>query len=105
MLRRHEITDQQWEAIKDFLLGKECDPGATAKENRLCINAVMWIAQTGAPWRDLPERFTAGKSCSKDHKAARVGFIDHGSLVSVSDVCRTEAAKLLPGSLRIIVLA
>ena len=32
MLRRHEITDQQWDTIKDFLPGKEGDPGATAKE-------------------------------------------------------------------------
>jgi transposase len=57
MLRRHEITDQQWDAIKDLLPGKEGDPGATAKDNRLFVNAVMWIAKTGAPWRDLPGRF------------------------------------------------
>lgn len=57
MLRRHEITDQQWDAIKDFLPGKEGDPGATGKDNRLFVNAVLWIAKTGAPWRDLPERF------------------------------------------------
>src|SRR5438128_2211721 len=57
MLRRHEITDQQWHAIKDLLPGQEGDPGATAKDNRLFINAILWIAKTGAPWRDLPERF------------------------------------------------
>jgi transposase len=57
MLRRHEITDSQWAAVKDFLPGKEGDPGATAKDNRLFVNAVFWIAKTGAPWRDLPERF------------------------------------------------
>jgi len=57
MLRRHEITDQQWNAIKDLLPGQEGYPGATAKDNRLFVNAVMWIAKTGAPWRDLPDRF------------------------------------------------
>jgi transposase len=62
MARRHEITDDQWDAIKDFLPGKEGDPGATAKDNRLFINAVMWIAKTGAPWRDLPERFGISNS-------------------------------------------
>jgi transposase len=56
-MRRHEISDAQWNAIKDLLPGQEGDPGVTAKDNRLFINAVMWIAKTGAPWRDLPERF------------------------------------------------
>ena len=57
MLRRHEISDEQWEAIRDLLPGQEGDPGATAKDNRLFVNALRWIAKTGAPWRDLPERF------------------------------------------------
>lgn len=57
MLRRHEISNEQWNAIKDHLPGKKGDPGATAKDNRLFIDAVFWIAKTGAPWRDLPERF------------------------------------------------
>lgn len=57
MLRRHEIADEPWDAIKDLLPGQEGDRGVTAKDNRLFINAILWIAKTGAPWRDLPERF------------------------------------------------
>jgi transposase len=57
MARRHEISDSHWETIKDLLPGKEGDAGATAADNRLFINAILWIAKTGAPWRDLPERF------------------------------------------------
>jgi transposase len=56
-MRRHEITDDDWDRIKDFLPGQAGDPGVTAKDNRLFVNAVLWIARTGAPWRDLPERF------------------------------------------------
>ena len=56
-MRRHEIRDDQWDRIKDLLPGKAGDPGVTAKDNRLFINAVLWIGKTGAPWRDLPERF------------------------------------------------
>ncbi len=56
-MRRHEIPDDHWERIKDFLPGQAGDPGVTAKDNRLFVNAVLWIAKTGAPWRDLPERF------------------------------------------------
>src|ERR1700722_9759100 len=56
MQHRHTISDAQWERIKDLLPGKPGDPGVTAKDNRLFIDAVLWIAKTGAPWRDLPGR-------------------------------------------------
>ena len=54
--RRHELTDEQWERIKDLLPGQPGKPGDKGKDNRLFVNAMFWIAKTGAPWRDLPER-------------------------------------------------
>jgi transposase len=57
MRHRHAISDEDWDRIKDLLPGKAGDPGATAKDNRLFIDAVLWIGKTGAPWRDLPDRF------------------------------------------------
>jgi putative transposase len=56
-MRRYEITDQQWHRISHLLPGKKGDVGHTAADNRLFIHAVLWIARSGAPWRDLPERF------------------------------------------------
>ena len=56
-MRRHELTDQQWEQIRPHLPGQKHHPGKTAQDNLLFVNAVFWIAKTGAPWRDLPERF------------------------------------------------
>lgn len=56
-MHRHAITDDQWERVKDMLPGQVQCPGVTAKDNRLFIDAVLWIARTGAPWRDLPVRF------------------------------------------------
>lgn len=55
--RRYEISDENWERIQDLLPGKARDPGRTAADNRRFINAVLWIARSGAPWRDLPERY------------------------------------------------
>src|SRR5271166_5111176 len=57
MYHRHAIRDEDWERIKDLLPGREGQRGVTAKDNRMFIDAVLWIAKTGAPWRDLPERF------------------------------------------------
>jgi putative transposase len=56
-MRRHELSDEQWTLIEPLLPGKPGDPGRTAQDNRSFVNAVVWIARTGAPWRDLPERF------------------------------------------------
>ena len=61
-MRRHEVTEEQWTAIAPLLPGKASDPGRTAEDNRLFVNAVFWIARTGAPWRDLPERFGLSNS-------------------------------------------
>jgi transposase len=56
-MRRHELTDAQWSLIKHHLPGKRSDPGRTAKDNRRFVDGVLWLARTGAPWRDLPERY------------------------------------------------
>ena len=64
-MRRHEITDDDWKRIEHFLPGRLGDPGVTARDNRLFVNAVLWIAKTGAPWRDLPERFGPWNSAWK----------------------------------------
>ena len=48
-MRRHEIKNEDWERIKDMLPGQPGDLGVTAKNNRLFINAVLWIGKTGAP--------------------------------------------------------
>ncbi len=56
-MRRFEMDDDRFRRIEHLLSGKPGDPGATAKENRLFLDAVLWIARTGAPWPDLPARF------------------------------------------------
>lgn len=57
MRRRHELTDAQWERIKELLPGKMGDPGRTASDNRLFVDAVIYVLKTGIPWEDLPARF------------------------------------------------
>ena len=56
MLRR-ELADAQWERIKELVPGKETDCGSTGRDNRLFVDAVLWIARTSSPWRDLPDVF------------------------------------------------
>lgn len=51
------LSDAQWERIAPELSGKAGDPASSGRDNRLFIEAVLWIARTGSPWRDLPEAF------------------------------------------------
>jgi len=61
MKHRHELTDTQWERIKEMLPlehPKEGKRGCPAKyDNRRIMNGILWIARNGAPWRELPERY------------------------------------------------
>ena len=56
-MKRYALRDDQWEKIKPLLPGKEGDPGRTAKDNRLFVEAILYRYRAGIPWRDLPERF------------------------------------------------
>jgi transposase len=51
------LTDAQWAAMESYCLGKPTDPGRTGGDNRIFLEAVLWIARTGSPWRDLPAQF------------------------------------------------
>ncbi len=51
------LQDHQWVRIEPHLPGKASDRGVTAKDNRLFVEAVLWIVRTSSPWRDLPPVF------------------------------------------------
>ena len=56
-MTRYTLSDAQWAAIEPLCPGKKTDPGKTAKDNRLFLEAILWIVRTGSPWRDLPREF------------------------------------------------
>jgi transposase len=56
-VRRHELTDAEWERLAPLLPPEKPKTGKPNKPHRLIINAILWKLRTGAPWRDLPERY------------------------------------------------
>lgn len=54
--RRHELKEQEWLLVAD-LLPKPKSMGRPARPARDMLNGMIWILMTGAPWRDLPERY------------------------------------------------
>ncbi len=57
ILIRRELTNVQWVRISKLVPGKKGDRGRAGEDNRLFVDAVLWILRTGAPWRDLPSAF------------------------------------------------
>jgi transposase len=56
--KRYEITDEEWERIKGYFPERaEGQKGRPRAEDRMLFNGILWIARSGAAWRDLPERF------------------------------------------------
>ena len=54
-MRRYELTDEQWSVIEPLLPKSEL--GRPLAAPRQMLNAMFWVLRSGAPWRDLPERF------------------------------------------------
>jgi len=64
-LIRRTLTDTEWALIAPYCLGRDCDPGRTGPDPRLFVEAVLWIARTGCPWRDLPGESGKGNTVFK----------------------------------------
>ena len=58
MLRRYQLTDQEWNQIAPLLSPEKSNrPGRPSKDNRTMFNAMVWIARNDAPLRNLPEHY------------------------------------------------
>ncbi len=66
-MARYELTDEQWALLKG-LFPKQ-GRGGRWLDHRTMLNGMLWILRSGAPWRDLPERY--GKWQSVNHRFNR----------------------------------
>jgi transposase len=57
MRHRGELTDQEWERLEPLLPPEQPQRGRPNIDHRRIINGIVWRERTGAPWRDLPERY------------------------------------------------
>jgi len=62
MVKRYELSDRQWDRVRELLPGKIGDPGRSGRDNRQFVNGVLWVLRSGAHWHDLPERYGKWKS-------------------------------------------
>ncbi len=56
-MEQRELTDEQWEALRPHLPPAKPRTGRPNKDHRTVVEGILWKLRTGAPWRDLPERY------------------------------------------------
>lgn len=66
-MARYEVTDEQWAMLKGLFPRQ--GRGGRWRDHRTTLNGMLWILRSGAPWRDLPERY--GKWQSVHHRFLR----------------------------------
>lgn len=72
-----DLTHDEWQRLEPLLPPQKPKTGRLASDHRRLINGMLWIARTGAPWRDLPERYGAvGTVSSRFYRWRKAGIWD-----------------------------
>src|SRR6185436_19333103 len=71
MGNRGDLTNEQWERIEPLLPKVKTKRGRPAQDHRKLLNGIVWVLRTGAPWRDMPERYGKWTTiCSRCKKSS-----------------------------------
>ena len=84
-----ELSDQTWTRVLP-LLASGSRGGRPCRDHRQVLGGILWKLHTGAPWRDVPQRFGPWQTChgrlrrwQRDGTWPRVWAVlaagDHGS--------------------------
>src|SRR3954453_2990820 len=74
LMGRFDLTDRQWERLEPLLPPRRPRTGRPNEDHRRILNGIVWVLRTGAPWRDLPERYgPVGTVSSRFHRWRAAG--------------------------------
>ena len=93
-MARGDLTDKEWQRLEPLLPPqKPKQPGGVYRHHRQVINGILWVLRTGAPWRDLPERYGPWQTCYSRFRR----WTEHGIWKSVLE--RLQAQEDAAGNL------
>lgn len=74
-MSRYDLTDFEWRVIEPLLPNKP--RGVPRVDGRRVLNGIFWILRSGAPWREIPERYGPYTTCySRFRRWMRAGIWD-----------------------------
>lgn len=56
-MNRGDLTNEQWAQLESFLPPEKPRTGRPSRDHRTVMNGILWVLRSGAPWRDMPERY------------------------------------------------
>ena len=99
-MRRHELTEAEWARLAPLLPPQKPASGRPAEDHRRILNAIVWKLRTGAPWRDLPERYGAWSTVHCRFRRWRVAGVWDRVLAAVQQ--QADAAGQLDWSVHFV---
>ena len=98
-MKKHEISEKQWNRIKDkFPPEREPPGGRPRKCNQEMLNAILYWLNTGIPWRDLPERFGPWQSVYSRFRAWTKAGVWENILTALIEQDLVDETTLMLGS-------
>ena len=73
---RKKLSHRQWKRIAPLLPAERGKGRPYAQDHRTTIEGILWIARTGAPWRDLPPQFGKWSTVYNFNRWVRIGVFD-----------------------------
>ncbi len=99
-MTQRDLTDEQWARLQPLLPPQKPETGKPNINHRRIINGILWILRTGAPWRDLPERYGSHNTVwSRFRRWRDAGILDQVLRTLQADAAHGDA---LDGSLTMI---
>ena len=84
-----DVTDEQWEVLAPLLAPavRADGRGRPWRDPRAVLNGVLWILRTGAPWKDLPDRYPPYQTCHRRFQAwVRDGTLERVLVTLATDL-------------------
>jgi transposase len=77
-MARGDLTEHEWQQLQPLLPPQQTGRrGNQYHDHRTTLNGILWVLRTGAPWRDLPERYGPWQTCyARFRRWSRSGIFD-----------------------------
>ena len=85
VLDRLILDDDQWERMSGHIIGDERTRGSSGRDNRMFVEAVLWIVRTGSPWRDPPDASRSWNSAFRRFSRWSAKGVWHRLFAAMSD--------------------